>query len=94
MATPGVKNSYQEFETDEPLEEKLHTPFRGSAARGNYLSADRIDIQFAAKEICRSMAFPTSLSWRALKRLSRYLSGKPRLVYVYRRLILLLRVIV
>ena len=88
MATPGVKNSYQEFETDEPLEEKLHTPFRGSAARGNYLSADRIDIQFAAKEICRSMALPTSLSWRALKRLSRYLSGKPRLVYVYRRQVL------
>ena len=85
MATPGVKTSFQEFEADQPLEEKLHIPFRGSAARGNYLSADRIDIQFAAKEICRSMATPTTLSWKALKRVARYLSGKPRLVYVYRR---------
>ena len=85
VATPGVKFSYQDHVTDVPLEGKLHTPFRGSAARGNYLSADRVDVQYAAKEICRSMSAPTSLSWKALKRLGRFLSGKPRLVYVFRK---------
>ena len=31
------------------------------------------------------MATPTQQSWQALKRLCRYLCGKPRLTYVYRR---------
>ena len=35
------------------------TEFRGLAARANYLSLDRPDIQFATKEICREMAKPT-----------------------------------
>ena len=62
MTTPGVKISYQEHEADNPLEKDLHTPFRGSAARSNYLSADRIDCQYACKEICRSMSSPTGQS--------------------------------
>ena len=37
---------------DEPLQEKEVSPFRGHAARGDYLSADRIDITFNTKEIC------------------------------------------
>ena len=49
MATPGVKLAYKDFEADESLPEKLHTAFRGAAARGNYLSADRIDCQYACK---------------------------------------------
>ncbi len=85
MATPGVKLAYRDHEADTPLQEKLHTAFRGAAARGNYLSADRIDCQYACKEICRSMAAPSDLSWKALKRLCRFLNGKPRLMYIYRR---------
>ena len=85
MSTPGVKISYQEHTADVPLETKLFTAFRGSAARANYLSADRIDCQYACKEVCRSMATPTQQSWKALKRIGRYLCGKPRLVYSYRR---------
>ena len=83
-ATPGVRMSFAETEEDKPLREELHTAFRGSAARANYLSADRIDIQFAAKEVCRWMAKPSEQSWAALKRLCRYLVGLPRLVYVFR----------
>ena len=85
MATPGVRIGFQELEGDEPLEQRLHTAFRSAAARGNYLSADRIDAQFGCKEICRWMSSPTQTSWKALKRLARFMSGAPRLVYVYRQ---------
>jgi hypothetical protein len=54
--------------------------FRSIAARGNYLAQDRADIQFAMKEICRSMANPSAEDWPAVKRVSRYLSGAARMV--------------
>ena len=85
MATPGVRASFAELEEDVPLPQQLHTAFRGAAARGNYLSTDRLDAHFACKEICRWMATPSEHSWKAMKRLCRYLSGLPRLVYVYRQ---------
>jgi hypothetical protein len=84
VATPGLRANFEQVEHDKPLEERLHTAFRGAAARSNYLAADRLDCQFAAKEICRWMAKPTESSWTALKRLCRYLVGLPRMVYVYR----------
>ena len=84
VATPGVRAGFEQVEHDKPLEERLHTAFRGAAARANYLAADRLDVQFAAKEVCRWMAKPTESSWAALKRLCRYLVGLPRMVYVYR----------
>ena len=59
-ATPGVRASFAELENDSPLDPKLHTAFRGAAARANYLSADRMDVQFAAKEICSFMSAPTA----------------------------------
>ena len=80
MATPGLRASFAETENDKPLEPRLHTAFRGAAARANHRAADTIDCQFAAKEICRWMASPTAGSWLALKRLCRYLVGLPRLV--------------
>ncbi len=85
MSTPGVRHSLKEIEADEDLPANLHTAFRGAAARGNYLSADRIDVQFGCKEICRWMSKPTNLSWQALKRLCRYFNGMQRLVYTYRK---------
>ena len=60
-----------------------HSEFRGQAARSNYLSADRVDLQFAAKEICRCMRAPTETSVMALKRMGRYLLGHQPLVYRY-----------
>ena len=81
MVTPSVKLTFKELEEDLELEKSLHTAFRGAAARANYLAADRIDCQYSCKEICRSMAKPTAQSWKALKRLCRYLVGAPRLVY-------------
>ena len=45
MATLGLRASFEETENDQPLEPRLHTAFRGAAARANYLAADRIDCQ-------------------------------------------------
>ena len=85
MSTPWVKISYQEHAADAPLPLNLQTPFRGSSARANYSSADRIDLQYPCKEVCRSMAGPTAQSLKALKRIGRYFIGRPRLVYSFQR---------
>ncbi len=85
MVTPGVRAAFKTLEEDEELALRLHTAFRGAAARSNYLAADRIDAQFSCKEICRWMSKPTMSSWAALKRLCRYFNGARRLVYVYRK---------
>ena len=85
MATPGVRPTAAEITADEELPKHLCTAFRGAAARGNYLAADRIDAQFACKEVCRHMARPTTESWKALKRVCRFLNGHSRLVYTFPR---------
>ena len=60
------------------------TRFRAVAARANYLSADRPDIQYAVKEVCRRMAKPVEGDWQKLARLGPYLRGAPRCVMEYR----------
>ena len=85
MGTPGVKAGYKELEQDTQLTQRHHTAFRGAAARSNYLAADRLDVQHATKEVCRSMSNPTDQGWKALKRIARFLAGKPRLIYRYRQ---------
>ena len=59
------------------------TMYRALAARCNYLSQDRPDIAFSAKELCREFSVPNKSSFMKLKRLARYLAGLPRLVYQY-----------
>ena len=84
VSTPCVKPTRQAVMEDQPIPAHKVNHFRGLAARANYLAADRPDIQYAAKEICRWMQAPTELGVTALKRLARYLIGKPRLVFHYR----------
>ena len=81
--TPGVKETMDNVKGDTPLKEELMTTFRAAAARCNYLSIDRPDCQFAGKEVCRLMTKPTVRSWAALKRLCRYLVGRPRLIHQF-----------
>ena len=83
VATPGVKVNKEQVASDAELERGKHSPFRAVAARCNYLAADRPDVQFAAKEVCRWMSSPTALSLHALKRLGRFLEGRRRLVYKF-----------
>ena len=83
VATPGMMCSHSMIDDDVLLAIDRYTRVRGVAARANYLSADRPDCQFAAKEICRWMVVPTEVAMAALKRQCRYLVGKPRLVFWY-----------
>ena len=70
-----------EDEEEASLEEA--TRFRGLAATANFLSLDRMDIQFATKEICRCMAKPTARGWQKLKRLRRFLKDHPRMIWKF-----------
>ena len=82
LSTPGSKEPVKGEE--EAMGKEDHTRYRAMAARCNYLSLDRPDIQFAAKEVCRWMQGPTWADWTAIKRIARYLRGKPRVVYHYK----------
>ena len=80
---PAVREDQEEGDNGEEqeLQGQACTDFRAAAARLNYLSQDRSDIQFATKEICREMAKPTSKVWRKVKRAVRYMIGAKRLVW-------------
>ena len=56
------------------------TKYRAMAARVNYLSQDRPDIQYAVKEVCRKMSQPDKEDWAKIKMLARYLKEYPRMV--------------
>ena len=81
--TPGIKIDESEHDIIS-LDKMESTAYRSLAARCNYLAADRIDIQYAVKELCREMSCPTSISWIKLKKLARYLKAHPRLVMKYK----------
>ena len=80
VGTPGVKVTSDQLAEDKDLTYQRQRPHRGVAARSNYLSADRPDMQHAAKEVCRWMSTPTETALLALKRIGRYLEGHSRLV--------------
>ena len=48
------------------------------------MAQDRTDIQYAVKELSRSMSKPTEGDWGALKRLGRYLVGKTRMIVLFK----------
>ena len=86
-STPGNKKSEMHYGAQEGEAETLDaentTLYRACAARANYLSQDRPDIAFAAKECCRRMSAPTVMDMKALRRIAAHLIGRPRLVYSY-----------
>jgi hypothetical protein len=65
------------------LNSQMASRFRSIAARINYLAADRPDLMYSAKEACRQMANPTEGGWKMLKRIGRYLVGRPRAILKY-----------
>ena len=78
--SPGTAAKWEELEDDEPLNPQERTWYRQIVARGNYISQDRCDIQYAVKELSRGMISPKASDMRALKRLGRYLVGRTRYV--------------
>ena len=79
LVTPGIKVKVDE-ENDEPLSPDKSTKYKRRVARGNVLQQDRVEIQFAVKELSRDMCNPRTSSWEALTRLAKYLKGRPRMV--------------
>jgi len=76
LVVPFVRETKEELaKEDAELSPEVATEFRGLAARANYLSLDRVDIQYTTKEICRDMASPKASSLSKMKRLARYLLG-------------------
>eukprot|EP00972_Heterocapsa_arctica_P085322 12574544-Heterocapsa_arctica.AAC.1 len=55
LSTPGNKDRDVNPDEEE-LQGQEATAYRAAAARANYMSMDRADIQYAAKEVCRRMA--------------------------------------
>ena len=76
---------WEELEDDVELTPQERTWYRQVVARGNYIAQYRCDIQYAVKELSRSMSSPTGTSMKALKRLGRYLVGRTRYVIQYKR---------
>ncbi|MDA8582761.1 reverse transcriptase domain-containing protein [bacterium] len=84
VCTPGEDLKSWEVEVDSAeLNEADSSSFRKLVARANYLALDRADIQFAVKDLCRAMSKPRVGDMKKLKRLARYLLGKPRMIQQY-----------
>ena len=81
VSTPGIP--VRELVESTALDKHHSRLYRGLVMRGNYLAMDRPDIQFACKELARSMQSPCADDWLRLKRLCRYLQQYPRLVQVF-----------
>ena len=69
---------------DELIDPKDASIYRAIVARVNFLAADRSDVQFASKEASRRMSAPRLRDWGLLKRIGRYLLGRPRAVQWFR----------
>ena len=84
VITPGENEPRRkEGENEEELSSEEATRYRGIAARANYLAADRPDLMYAEKELCRGMARPTRAHWHKLKRFGRYLVDNRRTITRY-----------
>ena len=78
--TPGTSTEGRtKDDCDVPLQGTEETRCRALVARANYLAPDCPDIAFAVKELAKAMAKPSNGDWIRLKRLGRYLAGRPRL---------------
>ena len=65
------------------MNEAMQRSYRSITMRAAFLAQDRPDIAEATKSLARHMKAPNEAAWADLKRLGRYLRGKPRLVYEY-----------
>ena len=62
------EKKWEREEDDKELDADKQRHFRSIAARCNYIVADRPDLMFAVKCICRQMAKPTVGAWKKLTR--------------------------
>ena len=82
LSTPG-SNTEVSIDDAKELEGEEATRYRAIAARCNYLSIDRPDLQFSVKELCRDMSRPTDQSWARLRRVGQFIKSRPRVVWKF-----------
>ena len=81
VSTPGVTATAIRSEDDAEnpfLPPSEASAYRGLATRTNFLAQDRVDLQYASKELSRWMSAPRRSDWEPMKRLGRYLLTSPR----------------
>ena len=78
VLVPGAADETKE--SDVPIEGGQCAAYRSAVARANYLAHDRPDIRYTVRSLCQKMAEPSVQDWARLKKLCRYLKGRPRLV--------------
>ena len=66
------------------LSPSVTTRHRALAAAANFLTIDRGDIVYCAKELTRHMAPPTTAEWEEVVKLERYLKNRPRVRLWYK----------
>ncbi|CAE8582362.1 unnamed protein product [Polarella glacialis] len=88
VTVPAVNytDKQREEATELPEQPEGDEPSGSNYRRGGgqvmYIAHDRPDLQFAAKEVARAMAKPTSLDVTKLKRIARYLKQYPTMTLV------------
>ena len=86
VMSPGTR---EEQSKSNEIETELMKPdeasrYRMPVARLNFLSSDRLDIQYAVKEASKHMSRPQLHHWSLLKRSGKYLIDAPRVVQTFR----------
>jgi len=84
-----TKNGYDDEDKDQAetgdveLTKDEFTSYRMLAARLNYMAQDNPLVQYAAKEVCRSMSCPTVKDFMKIKRVVRFLKGLGPVIWKY-----------
>ena len=81
LGSKAAKHAERLDQCGEEFDDEAATLYRALSARLLYLSLDRPEVSFAAKELCLPFAHPTRAGVDALKRAARFLVGMPRLVW-------------
>ena len=84
VTTPGEKPRPGADDSGK-LSPAEHTEYRSNVMRLCYLAADRIELQFAAKELARRMQEPSPADAEGMKRVARFLLKYPRAVQDFPR---------
>ena len=84
VGTPGVELKVDP-DNDPALDATWSSKYRQITARCNFLAQDRCDIQYAVKVLAKAMSAPKASDLERLKRLARYLKGRPRYVMHFER---------
>ena len=80
VTSPGERRAFEDRDEHLELDRSESKRYRAIIARANYMSTERSDVQYSVKELSRFMAIPRTCDWTNVKRLARYLLGKPRTV--------------